>query len=381
MAVRVQEGSGVPKGTYVGVFDRFVLVNTGKGGRKKYLHSSEFGPTVRYIVKTPEGVEVPGSFPWDADHYKCSNALGAFGTPVNALSSHMNAQKPDILLGKLEKVLKEKSMVVSAWVREDSGWIRAITPEEGSFEMRFDKILTRDSNDVPIHIKKSEPRTGASGQTYIREEDTFNALLVVISGQNEGASFVYRVHYRLFKDNAGDWILNKSGYYGKAAYDFFKFHGISLEKLSPDKFPDPNNLLPQLEPKMVAKRIPLIVTVEKGWPNTIALSPNAGIGSGGDLEKALKVSKKKKRTKSKQPSVFLGMLMTVVNKETSGDLFDLNDGSYNMAEWKHAVKVHGLPRKSIEKYSVKDIYTALVELGYSQLADKVKSQYKRKKSQ
>jgi len=386
--MEVRKGKGVPTGVYVGTFQSFV---TTKGKKPSYIHQSKDGSSrVCYIIKDEAGVEVPGSFPLDFDHYRCVNTYGAFGAPARVLEPLFRKFSANEFFGKVEKKLADLAYPVNVWVPE-SGWIGTIRPDRGSFQVEFVKVLTVEKDAKgqvvgdgnPIHVASSRTGKNAStGRAFTVDEDTFNVALQVTTGNNEGATFMYKIHYCIEDGDDGKKFLNIVGARGQEFYDFFGFHGITLENLKPEDFPDPDNLLPELEPMLQKAKVALTIEVENGWIKSLGKSPDSSRIKEFALDDMGGGSKSKRRPRKAGSSgakvvgeraAFLGALQQVLSIETKDDpIVDANGVVTSMRAWKRFVTENSLPKKPLTKYTDRDVYMALSKLGYAQLAQGVR---------
>lgn len=363
MALERREGSSAKSGTYVGVFKE--LMKT-KNPKAPYIHDTKNGPVVRYTIVTPDKVEIPGSFPWDEDHYNYVNHLGAFGTPARAVHNFRASLNPNQLLQKLETKWQNLAVELNAWIAEDGGWVAALKPNRGTFQVRFLKYASRDKEtDKPIWVHEVKP--GKKGGTY--EQDIFKVYLQVESGPNEGATFIHRIHYSIKRDEqSGKQYLDVKGSRGQEFDAFFKMHGIDLSKLNMSKFADEDNILPETEPLLIKAGTSLIIEVENGWPNKLTVSPTSGKA---DLELDDEPVVKKRGVASASP--FLGTFKMVCNKHSGRIVFDQNGVLQAPIKWwRKYVTENELPRKEVDTYTDKDIYRALLKLGFKDLARSIK---------
>jgi len=359
----VKESSGARPGSYVAVFNKFIRDKKGR-----IINNSKAGPQVRYVCHTvlndnhDAGIELPGSFLLDFSHYSLHNAFGAFGIPARSLEKSFKGMNEKKFFAAVEKKFAELKHEVNCWIPQDSeaGWIASIKPNAGVFPVEFEKILSRDKNgDFPIHESKVN--------NWGDPEDTFNVLLKVVAGDHEGATFIYKVHYKIEQPEKGRYVLNLRGSRGKQFYEFFKFNGIDLKELDPDEFADdPKNILPEAEKVFLRKKAQMTAEVSNGWIDKLSLIPQAQ--RVGDIDFG---GGKRRRGKPVQPpqSPHVGTLKLIVNSVES-DMFTGQDLELSsMKAWKKFVVKNKLPKKPIGKYTTKDVKGALIKLGQKQLAD------------
>lgn len=376
--MKEKKSSGVRSGVYVGHFSG--LIPRAQGGG--FLHTTEHGPLVRYKVESTDGVEVPGSFPFDPDHYRMDNVFGAFGTPLRSVGKWLKSMNKNQFLKRIEQAWKDrtKDNEVNCWV-PDTGYIGTIRPDSGSFVVKFKLFSTRNDEDEPVHIKDSGFRTKKkTGEKYPYDEDTATAVLRVVSGPNEGASFTNKLHYSvIYDEEAGEWMLDTSKARGREFDSFFKHHGINVRHFDPDDYPEPENLLPVWEPLLIQANAPLIIEVANGWINSMIADPSSQRAVTIDLGDA---AGRTKKTASAVTSPFLATLRQVLNEEAPVPIFDLESGGYvvpgGKKRWAQFIKQHGLPKKPVEKYTLREICTTLKTLGYDQLAKMVRKRSARK---
>lgn len=362
MSMRVKEGSGAKSGSYVARFKRFVPTRSSK---PSFLHSGEYGDQVRYELITDEGIVLPGSFNWDWDHYSLRNFMGAVGTPARAIEKVAQTMNPNQFLRQLEGKIATKGVELSVWV-PDNGYVGSLKPVSGTFQVKFTRVLSRDDKDKPIHVYKSGTRTGRGGRSYEYEEDVFSVLLVVETGQHEGCAFTYRIHYMIRNDGSG-WILDKSGRYGKQFFEFFMYHGIDLRTINPERFPDPSNLLPQLEKKAVKANKLLVIEVENGWVEK--LSPSLDTEKVDEIE--FDVPRRSSKPKKSSSDSHTAILSGVLKKETNSTKLNKKVIS------RLGSKLGKIPAKAVEDYTPKEAYLICKKLGYDLLANRIKEQAKK----
>lgn len=382
--MKVKENKGAPDGNYEGTFSHFI--KTSKGG---YIHKTQNSVTVRYIIKTVDGIELPGSFPWgDLDDYRTKVVLGSLGVPLRALVPLVKKLGTNQFFAQLEKKLKREKKIVSCWIPKNStGWIATIKPLGGVFTCKFVTISSRDENtNLPIHTYKEFDRIGRQGNRYIQKEDSFNVVLEVISGEHEGAAFTLKLDYRIVKEN-GVWVYDKSGGKGKLFDDFFTYHGIDIEKIEPEKdFDDSENGLPELETMLQSSDSLLNVEVKNGWIEKISKSPNSVKITfdmlDEDKDKKPKISKRKARvvtkTSNNTHAIAQSVLKTVFSKEF-GDRWEKSGSNSARVKFRKFAKRNNLPYPSLDNYTIPDIKKALNQLGYDDLANNIKGETQKPK--
>jgi len=369
--MKEKKGSGVEKGAYIGTFHKIVPPQ----GSKKLLHSGKNGPYVRYLCKSQTGLEIPGSFPFDADDYRMQNMLGAMGTPLSAVKQWMDSMNPTQFLRRLSSLWTKKPIECNMYV-QDNGYIVSIRPNTGSFIVEFERITSRE-NDEPIHKKKTHHRSDGSGSW---ETDTFSVVLKVVAGDHEGCGFLYTVHYPIEKADDGEWWLDTSKKGGKAFDQLMLLHGINVRNFDPTDYSDPTNLLPVFEPLMKQAGVTILIEVEGGWITKIMENPQSKPSRDFDAEFG-----QPEPTQAKVEPQHLAILKQVVNATAEADetprIFNKH-GEPDKTRWKAFVNVYDLPRKLPSRYAPMDTITALQNLGYDDLATTVKriSKPKKKKS-
>ena len=376
--MKVKKGTGAEPGSYEGVFKEFMKT---RGAKPSYVHNTKNGPVVRYIVRSDDGVDIPGSFPLDFDHYQCVNTLGCFGAPARAVKPLTKQMKLSQLMPQLEKKLVKNGARVRVWVPEQSEWIASINPVDGVFPVKFEIISTKDEDGTPIHRRKTGTRKGRGGKPYAFDEDRFTTILRVDSGPHEGAGFIYSLHYLIKKDSEGDYFVDTAGRDGKAFWDFNKMHGVDLSKVNPLKAADPNNILPELQARWKKTEALMTAEVEGGWIAKLTLVPTTqSVGDVLDLEaddeprpgrrKRSKPKANVRRKKVDTGEVERAQAVTrqVINKEAGKTVYD-KDGKLKLkATFRGMIRKYKLPKKDVSKYQLSECVTALNNLGYDNLA-------------
>lgn len=388
--MKVKESVGPPPGTYEGKFDGFMLT---RGSRPKYVHQSQSGPQIRYTVKTSDGIAVPGSFPLDFNHYRLRNVLGAFGVPAVAVEPTFKKMGTQQFFSRLEKKLKQQNKTVSVWVRDSGGWISTIKPADDTYMVKFERIMTRDkSTDEPIHK--------TAKNSFGEMEDSFWVILMVVAGDHQGATFIYKLHYAI-KSLGRSYELDKSDKRGKEFNSFFSYHGIDLSTFEPSTdFIDPDNGLPELEPLLLKSKTLMTIKVEDGWIKDVSKAAsvtksmiNLEDGGGARKRKRRRSAKRTSRTepvvtKSFDEDSELESARSIVRRVFVAemnvvDLFDISTGELSPArksKFIKFVKRHALPKKLIKKYTLSDVVDTLNILGYNDLAKKFETKEEKPKS-
>lgn len=381
--MEVRKGRGVKGGNYVGTFQSFIRTQAKKPG---FVHEMDGGDLVRYIVETDDGIEVPGSFPWDFDDYRMTAALGAFGTPARALRSAAQSLGQTQFFNRLEKRLVATSAEVTAWVPDDSGgWIRTVRPIRGTFPVKFVRITTRDA-DTDLPCWKVDEGQTSWGEAYSRK--VFWTVLVVESGDFEGAAFSYRLDYRIMEEK-GKYYIDGARKQGESFVNFYGFHGIDLEKLNPRKgFDDPKNILPESEGMLLDADALLQIVVEDGWVKQLSAAVQTSKVDTVLLDEDYQPSGRQRRkvqkkgsgkTKKVEGSAYVALLKQTINKEAGKEVFSPTGEMRAPWEWwERFVAKHNLPGPILKEYGTKNVYDALVTLGYDQLAERIKEQSRRK---